>query len=115
MSLHQGGVVVRAAEHSLPAAAAAAQAGPVHRAAGELVVRAPQQGGQVFGGGLCVPPLELHGLTGARPGAHGEGARVRIRGQQVANQEVPPVEVLEVFVDRQSDEEVAVRLPFLVR
>src|SRR6266568_9604787 len=101
--------MARLAEQAVAAAVATAQARAVERFAGELLARAPQQGGDVFGAGGGVAALELDGLARPREGADGDDAGLGVRADEIADEKIAAVKVLEVLVDDQSDEQVAAR------
>ncbi len=54
-----------------------------------------------------VAHLELHRLALARHGTDGDGARLAVEADDVADEEVAAVELVAVLVHRQADEEVA--------
>src|SRR6266581_9655584 len=80
--------MARLAEQAVAAAVATAQARAVERFAGELLARAPQQGGDVFGAGGGVAALELDGLARPREGADGDDAGLGVRADEIADEKI---------------------------
>src|SRR5688572_20613761 len=77
----------------------AAEAATVNRRAFQLFVRPGEEREHVFVGGGGIAPLELHGLSGARQCADGDNARVRVRADEVSDEEITTVKIIEIFVN----------------
>src|ERR1700742_5144631 len=96
LALDSLGVMVRRAKKVLAASIATAQAAAVDGRAMELFLGGQEQFVHVF----------------ARPRhrAHGQHAGLGIAPEQVADKKIPPMILLEVFVDDEPDEHIAARL-----
>lgn len=112
MFVDEAGIVVAMAEESLAAAGAAAEAGGEDGLVGEADAGLVEEGGEVVGGGFAVAELELDGLADADAGADGDDAAVGVGAEEVADEEIAAAMFLEVFVDGEADEDVAVGAGF---
>src|SRR5581483_1617577 len=107
--LNELSVMIGTAEHSLAASIATAQTAPIYRSFAQGRARARQEFVHVFGrrGGRAA--LELDGLAQSWSSPDGDAARPRVGAQQVPNQEISAMKLFEIFIDDQTDEEIAAR------
>ena len=98
------GIMVRYAEKSFPAPGAGEEQDPNRPRQPSFDVFRSQN--EVFAGGLRITQLELDSLANPRMSAHSERADLRVCPQNVADQKIALLEVVDVFGDRQAEEQV---------